>query len=145
VRRSQSPKRAQNQSQNQNPSIVSIVGGMGTLLSFASGGSVKREWLESWPTRISTTLLVVCLNLGWCREVRVWYVPFTLMRGVSLCLEVGHHIEKVVGVLGLGVVSLLDVPSLVANMSMGGTIAALGPREGTGHGLPFVVHVVLQG
>jgi hypothetical protein len=145
VRRSQSPKRAQNQSQNQNPSIVSIVGGMGTLLSFASGGSVKREWLESWPTRISTALLVVCLNLGWCREVRVWYVPFTLMRRVSLCLEVSHHIEKVVGVLGLGVVSLLDVPLLVANMSMGGTIAALGPREGAGHGLPFVVHVVLQG
>jgi hypothetical protein len=29
-----------------------------------------------------------------------------------------HHIEKVVGVLGLGVVSLLDVPSLVANTSM---------------------------
>jgi hypothetical protein len=32
---------------------------------------------------------------------------------VSLCLEVSHHTEKVVGVLDLGVVSLLDVPSLV--------------------------------
>jgi hypothetical protein len=32
---------------NQDPSIVSIVGGMGTLLSFASGGSVRRGWLES--------------------------------------------------------------------------------------------------
>jgi hypothetical protein len=66
-----------------------------------------------------TTLLVVCLSLGWCREVRVWCVSFTLERGVSLCLEVSHHIEKVVGVLGLGVVSLLDVPLLVANRSIG--------------------------
>jgi hypothetical protein len=64
---------------------------------------------------------------------------------VSLCLEVSHHIEKVVGTLGLGVVSLLDVPLLVANTSMGGKIAVLGPRGATGHGLPFVVHVVLQG
>jgi hypothetical protein len=47
--------------------------------------------------------------------------------------------------LGLGVVSLLDIPSLVANTSMGGTITALGPRGATGHGLPFVVHVVFQG
>jgi hypothetical protein len=39
--------------------------------------------------------LVVCLSLGWCREVRVWCVLFTLMRGVSLCLGVSHHIEKV--------------------------------------------------
>jgi hypothetical protein len=30
-------------------------------------------------------------------------------------------------------------------MSIGGTIAALGPRGATGHGLPFVVRVVLQG
>jgi hypothetical protein len=39
----------------------------------------------------------------------VWCVPFILVRDVSLCLEVSNHIEKVVGVLGLGVVSLLDV------------------------------------
>jgi hypothetical protein len=75
--------------------------------------------------------------------------PFAEIRvvstGVSLCLEVSHHIEKVVGVLGLGVVSLLDIPLLVANKSMKGTIAALGPRGATGHGLPFVVLVVLQG
>jgi hypothetical protein len=71
-------------------SIVSIVGGMGTLLSFASGGSVRRGWLESWPTRTGTTLLVVCMSLGWCREVRVWCVPFTLVGGVSLCLKVSH-------------------------------------------------------
>jgi hypothetical protein len=41
------------------------------------------------------------------------------MSTVSLCLEVSHHIEKVVSVLGLGVVSLLDVPLLVANSSIG--------------------------
>jgi hypothetical protein len=145
VRRNQSPNRTQNQRQNRNPSIVSIVGGMGTLLSFASGGSVRRVFLESWPTRIGTALIMVCLSLGWCREVRVWCVPFTLVRGVSLCLEVSHHIEKVVGMLGLGVESLLDVPLLVASMSMGGAIAVLGPRGGTGHGLPSVVCVVLQG
>jgi hypothetical protein len=58
---------------------------------------------------------------------------------------VSHHKEKVVGVLGLGVVSLLDIPSLVANMSMGGMIAVLGPRRATGHGLPFIVHIFLQG
>jgi hypothetical protein len=145
VRRNQSPKRTQNQRQSRNPSIVSIVGGMGTLLSFASGGSVKRGWLESWPTRKGIVLLMVYLSLGWCREARVWCVPFTLERGVSLCLEVSHHIEKVVGVLGLGMVSLLDAPLHVANTSMGGTITALGPRGATCHGLPFVVRVVLQG
>jgi hypothetical protein len=63
----------------------------------------------------------------------------------EFCLEVSHHIKKVVGVSGLGVVSLLDVPLLVTNMSMGGTIVALGPRGAMGHGLPFVVRVVLQG
>jgi hypothetical protein len=65
------------------------------------------------------------------------------VRGGSLCLEVIHHIEKVVGVLGLGVVSLLDVPLLVANTSMGGMIATLGPKGATGHSLPFVVRIVL--
>jgi hypothetical protein len=39
---------------------------------------------------------------------------------MSLCLKVCHYREMVVGVLGLDMVSLLDVPSLVANMSMGG-------------------------
>jgi hypothetical protein len=73
---------------------------------------MRRGWLESWPTRTGTALLVVCLSLGWCQEVRVWCVPFTLERGVSLCLELSHHIEKVVGVLGLGMVSLLDIPFL---------------------------------
>jgi hypothetical protein len=64
---------------------------------------------------------VVCLSLGWCRDARAWCVPLTLERGMSLCLEVSHHIEKVVSMLGLGVVSLLDDPLLVANTSMGGT------------------------
>jgi hypothetical protein len=85
------------------------------------------------------------LSLGWCQEVREWCVPSTLVGGVSMCCEVSHHIEKAVGVLGLGVVSLLDVPLLVANTSMGGTIAALGLRGATDHGLPFVVRVVFQG
>jgi hypothetical protein len=58
---------------------------------------------------------------------------------------VSLYIDKMVGVLGLGVVSLLDVPLLMANTSMGGTIAALGPIGATGHDLLFVVHVVLQG
>jgi hypothetical protein len=47
--------------------------------------------------------------------------------------------------LGLGVVSLLDIPLLEVNTSMGGMIAALGPRGATGHGLPFVVRIALQG
>jgi hypothetical protein len=106
---------------------------------------VRRGWLESWPTRIGTTLPVVCLSIGWCQVVRVWCIPFTLERGVSLCLEVSHHIEKVVHVLGLGVVSLLDVPLLVANKCMGGAIIVLSPRGATSHSLPFVVRVVLQG
>jgi hypothetical protein len=53
---------------------------------------------------------------------------------VSLCLKLSHHREMVVGMLGSGVGSLLDVPSLVANTSMWGTIAALGPRGAMGHG-----------
>jgi hypothetical protein len=101
---------------------------------------MRRGWLESWPTRTGTALLVVCLSLGWCQEVREWCVPFILVGGVSLCLEVIHHIEKVVCVLGLGVVSLLDVPLLVL-----GTIAVLGPRGAMDHGLPFMIRVVLQG
>jgi hypothetical protein len=62
----------------------------------------------------------VCLSLGWCREVRVWCIPFIVVGGVSSCLEVSHHVEKVVGVLGLGMVSLLDVPSHVTNTSVDG-------------------------
>jgi hypothetical protein len=68
---------------------------------------------------IGTTLLVVYLSLGWYLEVRGWCIPFLNRGGVSLCLEVCLHREIVVGVLGFSVVSLLDVPSLVANTSMG--------------------------
>jgi hypothetical protein len=106
---------------------------------------MRRGWLESWPTRTGTALLVVCLSLGWCQEVWEWCVPFILVGGVSLCLDVIHRIEKVVGMLSLGVVSLLGVPLPVANTSMGGMIVVLGPRGVTDHGLPFVVRVVLQG
>jgi hypothetical protein len=88
---------------------------------------------------------VVCLSLLCCREVMVWCVPFNLERGVCVCLEVCNHREMVLGVFGLGVVSLLDVPSLVANTSIGGTIIALGPRGAMGHSLHFVIRVVLQG
>jgi hypothetical protein len=56
---------------------------------------VRRGWIESWPTRIGNTLLVVCLSLGRFREARVWCVLFTLVRDVSLCLEINYHIEKV--------------------------------------------------
>jgi hypothetical protein len=58
---------------------------------------------------------------------------------------VSLHIEKVVDVLGLGVVSLLDIPLLVANTSIGGMVIVLGRRGAMGHGLPSVVRVVLQG
>jgi hypothetical protein len=98
---------------------------------------VRRGWLESLTTRTGTALLVVCLNLSWCQEVMVWCVQFTLERGVSLCVEVSHHTEKVVGVLGLGMVSLLDVPLLVSNISMGGTITALGPKRSYGPWSPL--------
>jgi hypothetical protein len=41
---------------------------------------MRRGWLESWSTRTGTTLLVVCMSLGWCRGARVSCVPFTLER-----------------------------------------------------------------
>jgi hypothetical protein len=117
----------------------------GHLAEFCFRRKREERLARELANRIGTALLVVCLSLGWCREEREWCEPFTLERGVSLCLEVSQHIEKVVCVLGLGVVSLLDVPSLVANTIMGGTIAVLGPRGVTGHSLPFVVRIVLQG
>jgi hypothetical protein len=106
---------------------------------------VRRGLLGRWQRRTGTALLLVCLSLGWCQGARVWCVPFTLERGVSLCLEVSHHKEMVVGVLGSGVVSLLDVPSLVDNTSMGGTIAVFGFKGAMSHSLLFMVRVVLQG
>jgi hypothetical protein len=77
--------------------------------------------------------------------VRVWGTPFLGGIGVSLFHEVCIHREMVVGVLGLGVVSLLDVPALVDNTSIGGTISILGLRGATGHDLHLMVRVVLQG
>jgi hypothetical protein len=47
----QKPKENPKPKSKRNPSIVGIVGVMGTLQSFASEGSLKRGWLESWPTR----------------------------------------------------------------------------------------------
>jgi hypothetical protein len=54
-----------NPSLNQNPSdsIVGIVVEMVTRMSFASRGSMRREWLRSGLIRTSTTLLMVCLSL----------------------------------------------------------------------------------
>jgi hypothetical protein len=62
---------------------------------------------------------MVCLSLVLCLVVRVWWIPSLLDRGMSFLHRVFLLKEVVVGMLGLGVVSLLDVPSLVANMSMG--------------------------
>jgi hypothetical protein len=58
---------------------------------------------------------------------------------------VSHHIEKVVGVLGLGVVSLLDVPSLVATTSMGGNDRSFRTQRSYGPQSPLRARVVLQG
>jgi hypothetical protein len=46
--------------------------------------------------------------------------------------------------LGLGMVSFLVVPSLVANTGMGGTITSLCLRGDIDHGLHLVVLVVIQ-
>jgi hypothetical protein len=64
----------------------------GHLAEFCFRRSVRRGWLESWPARTGATLLMVCLSLSWCREAWVWCVPFTLERGVSLCLVESNHI-----------------------------------------------------
>jgi hypothetical protein len=66
-------------------------------------------------------------------------VGMNFLHGVCLLREI------VVGVLGLGMVSLLDAPSLVANTSIGGMIATLCLKGATDHGLHLVVLVVLQG
>jgi hypothetical protein len=49
----------------------------------------------------------------------------------------------VVGMVSLQVVSLLDILHLVLNTRVGGVVA-LKWREGTIHGLPFMVFVLLQ-
>jgi hypothetical protein len=88
---------------------------------------------------------MVCMSLVLCLEVREWCVPFLLMVGMSFLHGVCLLGEIVVGVLSLGVVSLLDVTSLVANTSMGGMITTLCLSGATDHGLHFVVLVVFQG
>jgi hypothetical protein len=66
----------------------------GHLAKFCFRRKREERLARELPTRIGTALLVVWLSLGWCKEVRVWCIPFTLVRGVSLCVEVSHHIEK---------------------------------------------------
>jgi hypothetical protein len=78
-----------------------------------------RGLLGRWQISSSTTPLVVYLSLVLCPEVRVWCVPFLFRVGVSFLHRVCLLRKILVGVLDLGVVSLLDVPSLVANTSMG--------------------------
>jgi hypothetical protein len=65
-------------------------------MSFASRGSVRREWLRSRQTRIGTTQLMVCLSLT-CHyleerplcevfrlgELRVVQVEGTLLVGIN--------------------------------------------------------------
>jgi hypothetical protein len=63
----------------------------------------------------------------------------SLLHGVCLLREI------VVGMLGLGVLSLMDVPSPMANTSMGGTIEALGLKGAMDHSRHLVVLVVLWG
>jgi hypothetical protein len=77
---------------------------------------VRRGWLESCPKRTGSPGVPDPRFVPRCEGmVRTIY----LVGGVSLFLEVSHHIEKVVGMLGLGVVSLLYIPSLVVKTSMG--------------------------
>jgi hypothetical protein len=91
----------------------------GHLVEFFFRRSVRRCFLGRWQTRTGTTLFVVCLSLVLWLGVRRWCVPFALERGISFLDGVCYHSEIVVGVLGLSMVRLLDVPSIVANTSMG--------------------------
>jgi hypothetical protein len=111
---------------------------MGTLRSFASEGSVRTSWLERWPTRTGTTLLVVCLSLGMVRTIypreRLEFVP----RGEPPHREGGRCVS-----FGCG--EFAGRSFARGQYEYGGTIVVLGPRGATDHGLPFVVCVVLQG
>jgi hypothetical protein len=60
------------------PFLCGHCGRDGHLVEFCFRRKREERWLERWPTRTGTALLVVCLSPGWCREVRVWCVPFTL-------------------------------------------------------------------
>ena len=100
-----------------------------------------RGLLGRWQTRTGTTFLVVCLSLveGLYLGVRCMCVQFPLVE-----VEVEVCFLREIGVLGLGVVSWLDVLLLVTVTSLGGTIGALGLRWTTGHVFPLVVRVLLQ-
>jgi hypothetical protein len=62
---------------------------------------------------------------------------------VCLCLEVSLHIEKVVGVLDLGVVSSLDVPLVMDNTW--GSNRSFRSQRSYGPWSLLVVRAVLQG
>jgi hypothetical protein len=116
------------------------------LAEFCFRGSGRRGLLGRWQKiRTGTTLLVVRLSLMLCLGVRALCIPSSLGRGVSFLHGVCLLKETVVGVLGLDMVSLLDVSSLVANTTMGGTITTLGLRGAMDHGLHLMVLIVLLG
>jgi hypothetical protein len=145
VRISQSPKRAQNQSQNQNPSIVSIVGGMGTLLSFffrrKHEERLAREMANKdkyRPSRGVPERRLVPRGEGMARTIypqeRHEFVP----RGEPPHREGGRRV-------GFGCGEFVGRSFARGQYEYGGTIVVLGPRGATGHGLPFVVRVVVVG
>ena len=80
-----------------------------------------------------------CLSLieGLYLGVRCLCVQFPLV-------EVEVVFLREIGVLGLGMVSWLDVLLLVTVTSLGDTIGALGLKWTTGHVCPLVVRVLLQ-
>jgi hypothetical protein len=151
-------KHNQHPKQNQSASIVSIVGGMVIRESFASGGEGRRGLLGRRQTRTGTTLLVVCLSLVLCLEVRVLCIPSHL-GGIGAFLPevlrvpafgvvvliglVPLVVVQVMGVLSLAVVCLLDILHLVINTSLG-DLATLSLRGVADHVFPFVVLVLLQ-
>jgi hypothetical protein len=67
------PKESPKTKAKTKPFHVSIVGGMDTLLSFSSGGSVRRGWLERSPARpFARTIREKCSRL---RIARSWSSP----------------------------------------------------------------------
>jgi uncharacterized protein YhhL (DUF1145 family) len=74
--------------------------------SFASRGEGRRGLLGRWQTRISTTLLAVCLILVLCHGVSV------------LCIRshlggIGAFLSEVLRVSAFGVVALIGLVPLV--------------------------------
>jgi hypothetical protein len=148
----------QHQKQTQSASIVSIVGGMVISENFASGGERRRGLLGRWQTRTGTTLLVVCLSLVLCLEVRVLciqshlggigaFLPEVLrVSAFGVVVTIGLVplvVVHVMGMLSLAVVCLLDVLHLVINTSLG-EVTALILKGATYHIFPFMVLILLQ-